>query len=129
MQKTEKKLIFKTLIIMRDIDRDQSSVEMNKRSGQDRCRQTAKVIMSGFLHQKTFVSIPFTTKILPILKNDSYFLPFYILLIVLKYHCLFVNACPYSLRSLLFIDQLQERWLVLFSSLIGMFTVFVMSFV
>ena len=129
MQKTEKKLIFKTLIIMRDIDRDQSSVEMNKRSDQDRCRQTAKVIMSGFLHQKTFVSIPFTTKILPILKNDSYFLPFYILLIVLKYHCLFVNACPYPSRSLLFIDQLQERWLVLFSSLIGMFTVFVMSFV
>ena len=129
MQKTEKKLIFKTLIIMRDIDRNQSSVEMNKRSDQDRCRQTAKVIMSGFLHQKTFVSIPCTTKILPILKNDSYFLPFYILLIVLKYHCLFVNACPYSLRNLLFIDQLQERWLVLFLSLIGMFTVFVMSFV
>ena len=30
---------------------------------QDRCRQTAKVIMSGILHQKAFVSIPFTTQI------------------------------------------------------------------
>ena len=47
-----KKSIFKTLIITRDSDWDQSSVEMNKRSDQDRCRQTAKVIMSGFLHQK-----------------------------------------------------------------------------
>ena len=37
---------------MCDINRDQNSVEMNKRSDQDRCRQTAKVIMSGFLHQK-----------------------------------------------------------------------------
>ena len=114
-----KKSIFKTLIITRDIDRDQSSVEMNKRSDQDRCRQTAKVIMSGFLHQKTFVSIPFTTQVSPFLKNDSYFLPFYILSIVLKYHCLFANACPYSSKSLLFIDQPQARWLALFSSLIG----------
>ena len=64
-----KKSIFKTLIITRDIDRDQSSVEMNKRSDQDRCRQTAKVIMSGFLHQKAFVSIPFTTQISPFLKK------------------------------------------------------------
>ena len=44
---------------MHDINRDQSSVEMNKRSDQDRCRQTAKVIMSGVLHQKSFGSIPF----------------------------------------------------------------------
>ena len=114
-----KKSIFKTLIITCDIGRDQSSVEMNKRSDQDRCRQTAKVIMSGFLHQKTFVSIPFTTQISPFLKNDSYFLSFYILSIVLKYHCLFANACPYSSKSLLFIDQPQARWLALFSSLIG----------
>ena len=31
-----KKLIFKTLIITRDIDRDQTSVEINKHSDQDR---------------------------------------------------------------------------------------------
>ena len=92
---------------------------MNKRSDQDSCRQTAKVIMSGFLHQKTFVNIPFTTQISPFLKNDSYFLSFYILSIVLKYHCLFANACPYSSKSLLFINQPQAHWLVLFSSLIG----------
>ena len=63
-----KKSIFKTLIITQDIDRNQRSVEMNKRSVQDRWRQTAKVIKSGFLHQKTFVSIPFTTQISPFLK-------------------------------------------------------------
>ena len=94
-----KKSIFKTLIMTHDIDRDQSSVEMNKRSEQDRCRQAAKVIMSCFLHQKTFVSIPFTTQISPFLKNDSYFLSFYILSIVLNYHCLFANACPYSSKK------------------------------
>ena len=114
-----KKSIFKTLIITRDIDKDRSSAEMNKRSDQDRCRQTAKVIMSGFLHQKTFVSIPFTIHISPFLKNDSYFLSFYVLSIVLKYHCLFANACPYSLKNLLFIDQPQARWLALFSCLCG----------
>ena len=51
-----KKLIFKTLIITCDINRDQSSVEMNKRS----------VEMNN---QKTFVSIPFTTQISPFLKK------------------------------------------------------------
>ena len=71
-----KKSIFKTLIITRDIDRDQSSVKMNKRSDQDRCRQTAKVIMSGFLHQKTFVSIPFTTQVSPFLKMIHIFCHF-----------------------------------------------------
>ena len=60
----------KTLIITtRDIDRDQSLVEMNKRSDQDRCRQTAKVIMSDFLHQKTFMGIPFTTQMLSFFKK------------------------------------------------------------
>ena len=68
-----------TLIITRDIDRDHSSVEMNKWSDQDRCRQTTKVIMSGFLHQKTFVTISFTTQISSFLKNDLHFLSFYIL--------------------------------------------------
>ena len=70
------KSIFKTLIITCDIARDQSSVEMNKYSDQDRCRQTAKVIISGFLHRKTFVSIPFTTQISSFLKNDSFFCHF-----------------------------------------------------
>ena len=114
-----KKSIFKILIIMCDIDRDQSSVEMNKHSDQDRCRLTAKVIMSGVLHQKAFVSILLQLKFSPFLKNDSYFLSFYILSIILKYHCLFANTCPYSSKSLLFIDQPQARWLVSFLSLIG----------
>ena len=105
-----KKSIFKTLIITRDIDRNQSSVEMNKRSDQDRCRQTAKVIMSGFLHRKTFVSIPFTTQISPFLKNDSYFLSFYILSIVLKYHRLFANACPYYLSKTSFEKNCFSAW-------------------
>ena len=100
---------------MRDIDRDQSSVEMNKRSDQDRCRQTAKVIMSGFLHQKTFMSIPSTTQISSFLKSDSYFLSFYIRSIVLKYHCLVVNACLCSSKTLLFIDKPLACRLALFS--------------
>ena len=54
-----KKSILKTLIITHD----------NKHSDQVRCRQTAKVIMSGFLHQKTFMSIPFTTQISPFFKK------------------------------------------------------------
>ena len=53
----------------------------------------------------------------PLVKNDSYFLSFYTLSIVLKYHSLFVNACPYSSKSLLFIDQPLARRLVLFSCL------------
>ena len=70
------KSIFKTLIITHDIDRDQSLVEMNKHSDQDKCRQTTKVIMSGVLHQKTFVSIPFTTQISSFLKMINIFCHF-----------------------------------------------------
>ena len=67
-------------------------------------------VRTGSIH--SFNSSNLQEWMLVLLKNDSYFLLFYILpilTIVLKYDCLFVNVCPYFSKCLLFIDQSRQN--------------------